>query len=283
MKILIFGGNRYFGKSILNEISKNIKINITVINRGNLKTKIKKNINLIKCDRKNYKLLKKNLNDKKFDYVIDNCCYDLSTIKNTKKILKGNFHYIFASTVMVYLDYAYKYFAKENDVKKQNRFFKISKKYKKTEIRYGINKKNVETYIKNNFKNYTILRLHNVIGKNDFKNITNDLLKFKIYGDNIYKNKKIQICYEKDLVKAYLVLINRKIKGKNIFNITNEDIYLNKFIELRDKLLKKKKIRIKYKSILPLPTDIFMDNSKFKNKFDFKFSKYNKILRNSFI
>ena len=119
MKILIFGGNRYFGKSILNEISKNDQLNITVLNRGNLKTKSKKNINLIKFDRKNYQLLKRNLADKKFDYVIDNSCYNLREIKNIKKTLKGKFHYIFASTVMVYLDSAYKFHAKENDIKKK--------------------------------------------------------------------------------------------------------------------------------------------------------------------
>jgi nucleoside-diphosphate-sugar epimerase len=52
LNILFFGGNRYFGKSLLNLLSEN-KFKIYVVNRGNIKTKNSKNIIYIKCDRNN--------------------------------------------------------------------------------------------------------------------------------------------------------------------------------------------------------------------------------------
>ena len=47
MNILFLGGNRFFGKKLLQKLSLNKKINIYVLNRGN--KKIAKNIFNNKC------------------------------------------------------------------------------------------------------------------------------------------------------------------------------------------------------------------------------------------
>ena len=47
MKILFFGGNRYFGKTILNLLSRNKKNLIYLVNRANKKNFLKKNIRIV--------------------------------------------------------------------------------------------------------------------------------------------------------------------------------------------------------------------------------------------
>ena len=55
MNILIVGGNRFFGKGLLNKLSTKKDLNIYVINRGNRKIDkkiLKKNVHFLQCDRK---------------------------------------------------------------------------------------------------------------------------------------------------------------------------------------------------------------------------------------
>ena len=102
MKILFLGGNRYFGKKVLELLSKDKKNHIYLINRGNRVNLKKKNITHLKSERNDLKKLKTFLKDKYFDVVFDNIAYELRDVKNLLKILDNRFtKYIFSSTIMV--------------------------------------------------------------------------------------------------------------------------------------------------------------------------------------
>ncbi len=283
MNILIFGGNRFFGKSLLEKISKNNNYNIYVVNRGNLKTRSNTNITFIKSDRHDYLYLNKKLDRKSFDYIIDNSCYNLKDINFFYKHLYSKGHYIFASTVMTYMDGAFKFRIKENQIDRNIKTKFLQKQYKKKEIEYALNKKKVENFIKRNFSNYTILRLHNVIGVNDFKDITYNLLNYKFDSKPKLKKNYLQICYDKDLVDIYMKMINKKIKGKNIFNVANEPIEFNKFYNKVNRIAKLGKIKLKKIKTFPLPQNMLMNNKKISKKMNFNFTKYEKILKSLLI
>ena len=278
MNILIIGGNRFFGKSFLKKISVNKNYKIYVINRGNLNTLIKKNITHFKSDRNNFQFLNKKLEKINFDYIFDNCCYDLKTIKSFyKKIYKNKTHYVFASSSMVYMDNSFQNIIKEEELKKKNFYLQLKKQYKEYEINYAINKKEIEQYIVKNFKSYTILRIHNVIGSSDFKNITKNFINYN-YRKNSFKNDRIQVCYDKDLIKILTKIIFLNLKGKNIFNVACKPILIRDFYNLRNDLLDNKRIRLNKKIEFPLPINHLMNNSKIANKLKIKFTGYKKII-----
>ena len=120
----------------------------------------------------------------------------------------------------------------------------MNKYYRLDEIDYAKKKKKIENYLIYKSKlNYTILRIHNVIGENDFS------LKFeKLFNYNWHKyNKKffnkndyIQFCFKDDLVKIIYKLISRKNNRKNIFNVSNDKILIKDFY----KQIKNKNINI---------------------------------------
>jgi nucleoside-diphosphate-sugar epimerase len=272
--ILFFGGNRYFGKSLLNSLSKN-KFKIYVVNRGNIKTKNSKKIIYIKCDRNNLNELIKKLKKKNFDFIFDNIAYDLKFIKPLLKKLKNRFkHYIFSSTVMCYFNTSFDSKVCENEYINE-KTTSLKQFYQSSEIQYAKKKRNIEKFLQKSKYNYTILRLHNVIGCNDFSQKTNHLFKFNIYKKQ-YLKKNIQFCYNIDLIKIILKILQRKdYFNNNIYNIANDEI---KFLTILK--LNKNKIKNKKKIKFPLPVGSIIDNSKVKKHLDFKFtSSKNVILR----
>ena len=113
MNILIFGGNRYFGKEVVkNLVQKNNKIYL--INRGNLQNLKNKKIYHIKTDRKNLNKVINQINNIYFDVVLDNSSYNILSVKKVFKLLGKNIgHYIYLSTILSYLGLSYKNFVDE--------------------------------------------------------------------------------------------------------------------------------------------------------------------------
>ena len=142
MNILIFGGNRYFGKLLVKKLSKKKSLNIYLINRAKKKNIKKKNITLLKTDRNNITFLKKKIANIKFNFVIDNSAYNVKSVSNFYNNFKKNIgHYIFSSSVMTYLDTSLKIIAKEKDVNKSKSLKLLKLNYNDYEIKYAINKK----------------------------------------------------------------------------------------------------------------------------------------------
>ena len=104
VNILFLGGNRFFGKALLKNLSSS-KVKIYLINRGNKKNISNKNIHFIKSDRNDFNKLSKSLDGIYFDVVLDNIAYKKNSVAKLLKILKNNFSlYILTSSVMTYFD-----------------------------------------------------------------------------------------------------------------------------------------------------------------------------------
>ena len=122
MNILIFGGNRYFGKEIVKKLI--LKNNcLYLVNRGNLKNVQSKKIKLIKLDRN--KITTKNNIFKNiiFDVVLDNSSYDVKSVKKVFKLLDKNMkHYIYTSSILSYMNLSYKNFVDEKSWYKKKKY-----------------------------------------------------------------------------------------------------------------------------------------------------------------
>ncbi len=280
MKILFIGGKRFLGNTLLNELLLGKKVQICLIYRGSAKPKInnvyKNKITFLNFDRNNFVGLKKKIYNINFDYIIDNNCYNLKSHKGLIKILKNkNFYYIFTSSIVSYLSFTK--IKNENDTinrKKITIHREINKKI-------AINKNRIENYIlsQNKFK-YCILRLHNIIGKNDhslktefLKNINiNTMQKFKIK-----MNDKMQFAFLPDIIKAVKKIIYKKIIVNKIYNIANNPISLKEIITLQNKFkFKKNNFIFKEKEIIE---NIIVSNKKICNELNFKFSNNKQIFK----
>ena len=280
MKILFIGGKRFLGNALLNELLLYKEIQIYLIYRGSTKPKVntiyKKKIIFLNFDRNNFAGLKKKIYYINFDYIIDNNCYNLKSHKGLIKILKNkNFYYIFTSSIVSYLSFVK--IKSENDSinrKKITIHREINKKI-------AINKNRIENYIlnQNKFK-YCILRVHNIIGKNDhslktefLKNINiNTAKKFKIK-----MNHKIQFVFLPDIIRAVKKIIYKKIIVNKIYNIANKPISLEEIIMLQNKYkFKKNNFIFKEKEIIE---NIIVSNKKICKELNFKFSNNNQIFK----
>ena len=157
------------------------------------------------------------------------------------------------------------------------------KKYKFEEIKYALNKKKIEKYLlKNKNIKSTILRIPNVIGKNDFSNRTQRLLAYpyeKINDSNISGNDFIQFVLKEDLVKVIIKIIEKKSKQTDFYNVANPKIKIKDFFK---KLNKSRKFSIKKQNFFvdqkfPLPVNILMNCDKIKKKINIRFSSINKV------
>jgi len=282
MKILFLGGNRFFGKEVLFKLLRNNKNKIYLVNRTKKNYK-KKNLIQIVIDRKKLNQIKYQLVNQKFDVVFDNIGYELKDVKMLEKILKNNVkHYIFTSSIMTYLNLSQNFEVKEGDWFRKKSKNNMNKYYRLDEIDYAKKKEKIENYLidKSNL-NYTILRIHNVIGKDDFS-----LKSEKLFNYNWHKyNKKyfnindcIQFCFKDDLVKIIYKLILKKNNRKNIFNISNNKIRIKDFYEK----IKSKKYRFNKKFLnnqnFPLPVNIFMNSEKIEKFLKFRFTKVSSII-----
>lgn len=102
MKILIIGGNRFFGKKLTARLMQ-AGHNVTLLNRGNIDDGFGDKIHRLKCDRKNTDQLKNLVGHDRWDIVYDQVCYDADEARAACEIFGGKVgHYIFTSSMSVY-------------------------------------------------------------------------------------------------------------------------------------------------------------------------------------
>lgn len=104
MKILIIGGNHFFGK----KLAENLVVDgdeVTLLNRGNSDDGLGGKVKRIKCDRNNKDELSKVVTEK-YDIIYDQCCFDYDQAKIACEVFADKAsRYIFTSSVSVYDDY----------------------------------------------------------------------------------------------------------------------------------------------------------------------------------
>lgn len=87
MKILIIGGNRFFGKKLARLLCE--EHSVTLLNRGNLDDGLGVKVSRIQCDRSDEAALHAALEDTEWDIVFDQCCYEATEASQICKVLKG--------------------------------------------------------------------------------------------------------------------------------------------------------------------------------------------------
>ncbi len=287
MNILIFGGNRNFGKLVLKKLLEK-KHKLFVVNRNTKKKNLThKNLTNICCDRKELYKFRHLLGDKKFDVIFDNIAYNLVDVKETLKLLDGKIsHYIFTSSIITYLSSNYNFEVKEKDwlKGKLNKNWIKKHNYKKIDLNYAKNKRAIEKHlIKNKKISYTILRLPNVIGKNDFSKKTERLIAypFNKFNKKINSEDYIQFIYKPDLVKIIVKIIENKIFKNQIYNIANEKVRIKYFYKKIKEL--KNYSKNKYKKYIdfdfPMPINSLMNIDKVKNKLKVNLSSLDQIIK----
>lgn len=214
--ILVLGGSTFVSKAIAKYlISKNYIVDI--LTRGIIPIEYTGFREHIICDRHDELNLKKSLENKHYDYVVDISAYEkrdidflLSSI-NKSKIKK----YIFCSSGAVY--------PSTDEIINEN----YETGYNENWGSYGTNKKEAEDSLINSDLKYCIFRPTYIYGKD------NNLYREKFFIDKILNNEtipippnnsSIQFIHIDDLVKTFeSAITNDDITG--IFNLTHPSIY----------------------------------------------------------
>lgn len=102
MKALVIGGNRFLGRALVNELLKN-GLEVTVLNRGNLRPSYNGVVSRLKADRNDPTQFSAAVAGRTFDVVYDMICTDPQTAQKSIEILKKiTTRVILASTSFVY-------------------------------------------------------------------------------------------------------------------------------------------------------------------------------------
>ncbi|WP_409477471.1 NAD-dependent epimerase/dehydratase family protein [Pseudobdellovibrio sp. HCB154] len=101
-QILVIGGNRFFGKRLIEKLIANGD-HVTILNRGQLDDGFGDKVERIICDRDDIEKFKSHVQHKTWDVVYDQVCFDAHQAKAAIEIFSGHAKkFIFTSTVSVY-------------------------------------------------------------------------------------------------------------------------------------------------------------------------------------
>jgi nucleoside-diphosphate-sugar epimerase len=112
MRILVIGGNRFFGKRLVSKLLDS-KADVTLLNRGLLGDPFGDKVKRIAADRKQLSHELPQLKNEKWDVVYDQACYEAEDARKSCQTFSGLVkHYVFTSSESVY---AWKGDLKEED------------------------------------------------------------------------------------------------------------------------------------------------------------------------
>ena len=157
-KILILGGNRFFGKHLADQLAHNGN-EVTLFNRGTIKTTLK----TIVVNRNDSTQLKKIASAESWDIVYDQICYTATDAKMANEAFSGKTkRYIFTSSVSVY--------AMNENLREENfepRSYSFQKETKKEED-YAESKRQAEHIFATGPLSTCMIRFPIVVGPGDY-------------------------------------------------------------------------------------------------------------------
>jgi|TARA_B100001971_G_scaffold214597_1_gene253006 NADH dehydrogenase len=112
---------------------------------------------------------------------------------------------------------------------------------------YGLSKRKAEDAVKKSTLNWTILRITDIYGEYNKKNLgfIKNLIKKSFFVPVIGWNCILQPVYVKDAVNAMISALNSKKTNKKMYYIAGKNrVKLSKYIQILSKAIKKKIIRI---------------------------------------
>jgi len=218
MKILILGGNRYFGK----RLAKNLAAKgneVTILTRGNVNPEIP-GILRLKGDRTNLESMQTAIGEKKYDVVVDNICMTAKDAKISLKVFAGKTsQYLMTSTLSIY---PFRGNMKETDYDPRD-YKPIPVKDPWAEYSEGKRAAEQVFFTKAPFK-VAILRIPVIVGEDDYtRRLQDQVLKVK-NGEPIYipnREGKMSFLRSEDAAQAMQWLIENHKEG--IYNFSSAD------------------------------------------------------------
>ncbi len=250
-KILIFGGNRFVGKS-LSKILLDKGYEVDVFNRSGTSADI--GISIIQGDRNNGEDINK-IDFEKYDCIVDMCLFFISQFKMFYKLIPKETKYIFVSSGAADHRYVHHY------------------------GEYGKEKSEIEDFLDYVDFNYAIIRPSYIVGSGDHRarldyyidKINNNEL-IKIDGDG---TNEINMVFVQDVVKVLEKLVDMDELDNDIINVCgNESFSLLDFVNNINNKYYQKTVNFLFNqndAILPKNTFVF-DNTQTCIKFDMNFT-----------
>ncbi len=104
MKVLILGGNRFFGRRLVHILVEKGH-EVTILNRGNLNEGLPSEIKYLKADRKDFQQMQSAIADRQWDLVYDQICYSAEEARAACELFRQRTQrYVFTSSESVYED-----------------------------------------------------------------------------------------------------------------------------------------------------------------------------------
>lgn len=221
-KILILGGTRYLGKSIVNKIENNSSFDISTLSRSKTKTNIKHFV----CNRKNTSELKKILINFNPNIILDMINFDGSDSNQISELYKSKIlnklsHYIMISSFFIYNYFDYKLFSeKKINNNYDNKFIDT---YTKQKI-----ESEIELYSSEIMNITTILRLPFIFSADDYTNRFQRLCDLSRNCNSAFFNSKFKfsLIRKDDAANAIIKIFNLNPKG--IVDLSNKGYATNK-------------------------------------------------------
>lgn len=246
LSVLIIGGTGCISSAVVAECLKN-GISTTIINRGSRPNLIPKDAIFIKADRSDKKTIKKKIQNKHFDAVVDFLCYTKEELQQSLNLYKSYAsQYFFISSCAVY-DFRKTHLGEEESPKVDDRW------------EYSVNKWAAEETLRSICKgsecSYTIIRPSITYGDTRIPyGVTPPYGKHGTIIKRILNNKplirwnqgqnKCNMMRVEDFARAFVKLIGNENAYNEAFNICSEKAYsYNEVLNLLRKKLNKE-IRI---------------------------------------
>ena len=210
-QILVIGGNRFFGKRLIEKLLLRGD-QVTVLNRGNMADGFDDKVTRIICDRDDVTKFKASVQNKNWDIVYDQVCFDALQAKAACDIFTGITNkYIFTSTQSVYTP---------GENIKESVYNPLTHKYDKIVDRfedYGEAKRQAEAVFFAQVKMPVIaVRFPMVVGQDDYT----ERLKFYVdkvkAGDSIYfpnQEARMSLIHSADAAEGLLFLSDCDFTG----------------------------------------------------------------------
>ncbi len=165
MDILLFGGTRFFGIHLVNQLLEQGH-DVTIATRGLTKDSFGERVKRIVADRQSQTDLEKIFLEKEYDCIIDNICYASNDVKRLLDVAKCK-RYILTSTMSVYPAECFRPDMKEQDF---NPLSYPLKWYERADAPYFEIKRQAEAAL---FQQYpeietAVVRFPYVIGEDDY-------------------------------------------------------------------------------------------------------------------
>lgn len=232
MKILIFGGNRFVGKLVTEQLVNNGH-EVTILNRSG---KSYSNCTVIQCDRNNKNELLEKLNGLKFDCIIDMCIYNVTQASVIYEIFNDTTKYIFLSSIAAYQKPKQYPITETFELGKWDEFGEYGKLKAEVE-KYFINKPTFP---------FISIRPTYILGKD------NHIYREKYFFDSIINNtpievsnleRKISFVFSEDVANVICKLATTNTKLRECYNICTDDyVTIKEFIKLISSIVNKEPI-----------------------------------------